>query len=346
MTRFLFLLLLPAMAYPATNYTAERLTDHGVAIIRLTDAAQGMSVSIAPSLGNRAFEFKVHGKNLLYFPSPDIAGFRNGGAKQLNGIPFLAPWANRMADGGFWAAGKWYRFDPDLGTLHLGANDIAIHGMLTASPLWEVTDVGADEHSAHVTSRLQFWKYPDLLVNWPFAHEYEMTYTLANGVLEVNTKLVNLSAKPMPVMLGFHPFFSLSDIPRSQAIVHIPARLHVQTDAHLVATGALSPANLPDRFPLKDRAFDDGYTDLIRESDGRAIFSVEAGSKKIEVLYGPHYQVAVVYAPPNRPFICFEPMAAITNGANLAHEGKYNELQTLAPGATWQESFWVRPTGF
>jgi aldose 1-epimerase len=39
-------------------------------------------------------------------------------------------------------------------------------------------------------------------------------------------------------------------------------------------------------------------------------------------------------------------MAAVTNGINLAHEGKYPELQTVAAGGQWQESFWVRPTGF
>jgi aldose 1-epimerase len=39
-------------------------------------------------------------------------------------------------------------------------------------------------------------------------------------------------------------------------------------------------------------------------------------------------------------------MAAVTNGVNLAHDGKYNELQTVAPSTTWQESFWVRFSGF
>lgn len=342
----LALLTLPALMYSANNYTAERITDHGVAVIRLTDAAHGVSVSVAPSVGNRAFELKVHGKNVLYFPEPDIASFRDSGAKQLNGIPFLAPWANRMSGGGFWANDKNYRFNPDLGTVHVGPSGIAMHGMLMASPLWEVVDVAADKRSAHVTSRMQFWKYPNLMANWPFAHEYEMTYRLANGVLEVSTKVTNLSAEPMPVVLGFHPYFSLADLPRSEAAVHIAAHKHVETDAHLVATGELTPINLPDWVTLKDHAFDDGYTDLVRGSDGRATFSVAAGSKRIEVIYGPRYQVAVIYSPPNQSFVCFEPMAGITNAANLAHEGKYPDLETVAPGAVWQESFWVRPSGW
>ena len=173
-----------------------------------------------------------------------------------------------------------------------------------------------------------------------------MTYTLAEGTLEVSTKAANLSAKPMQVVVGFNPYFMLPDVPRSEASLHIPARQHVETDSRLVATGELTPVDLPAWVSLKTHTFDDGYTDLMRESNGRAVFALKAGSKEIEVVYGPHYQVAVIYAPPNQPFVCFEPMTAITNGLNLAHYGKYKELQTVASGGTWQESFWVRWSGF
>lgn len=339
----LALLLLPSITCAATGYRAEKVQDHGIETIRLTDAAHGTVVSIAPAVGNRGFAFRVHGQNVLYFPAPDISSPR---AKALNGIPFLAPWANRMAEGGFWANGKKYEFNPNLGTLRLDRNDIAIHGMLIASPLWKVVDLGADAHSAYVTSRLEFWKYPDLMANWPFAQVYEMTYRLANGVLEVTTMVKNLSAKPMPMVIGFHPFFQIPGVPRSETSIHIPAREHVETDPLLVPTGVLKPVNLPEWVSLRDRTFDDGYTDLVRGSDGRAVFTLKAGSKEVQVLYGQRYPVAVVWAPPGRQFVCFEPMAAVTNGANLAHYGKYNELQVLAPGASWQGSFWVRPRGF
>lgn len=342
---YLVLLFLPLLASAASKYSAEKAVDHGVEVVHLRDTAHGVEVSIVPSVGNRAYELKIHGKNILYFP-PDLAAFKNSGGRALNGIPFLAPWANRMAGAGFWANGKRYTFNPNLGTVHLDRHDIAIHGMLTASPFWTVTSLKADGKSARVTSRLQFWKYPDMMANWPFAHEYEMTYSLADGVLEVTTTITNLSTQPMPVSIGFHPYFVIPDIPRSQATVHIPARKHVETDAQLVATGDMKPVNLPDQISLEDHTFDDGFTDLIRDRNNRATLSVQAGSRKIEVVYGPKFQVAVVYAPPKQNFVCFEPMAAITNGVNLAHEGKYPELQTVAPGAQWRESFWVRATGF
>jgi hypothetical protein len=34
-------------------------------------------------------------------------------------------------------------------------------------------------------------------------------------------------------------------------------------------------------------------------------------------------------------------MAGITDAVNLAQRDLYHELQTVAPGATWRESFWI-----
>jgi hypothetical protein len=39
-------------------------------------------------------------------------------------------------------------------------------------------------------------------------------------------------------------------------------------------------------------------------------------------------------------------MAGITNALNMAHRGAYRELQTIPPGGTWRESFWISPSGF
>jgi len=342
MTRLLCSLALPLMAI-AQNYTAEKTSDHGVDIVRLTDKAAGVEVSIAPSIGNRAYEMKVHGGNILYLGADDVGKLKE--KPGLSGIPFLAPWANRMADGGFWANGKKYTFNSELGSMRISSIGIAMHGMLMSSPLWTVTEVKADKKAAWVTSRFEFWKYPELMANWPFAHEYEMTYRLSGGALEVVTTVINKSAEPMPLALGYHPYYNLPGVPRDQAVAHIPAKTAVVTDSRLVATGEMKPMDLPDPTPLAGRTLDNGYTDLIRDAQGRAVFSIEGAGKKIEVTYGPKWIVAVVWEPANQNFICFEPMAGITNGVNLAHEGKYKDLQVLAPGATWTESFWVKASG-
>jgi aldose 1-epimerase len=326
------------------KYAAQQTVDQGIAIIRLIDFANAIEVSSVPSIGNRAYEMRVHGQNILYYPYQNAAGLRD--SEHLNGIPFLAPWANRMAGGGFHANGRTYTFNMSLDSIRLDGYGMPIHGLLTSSPFWEVTGMGADESSAYVTSRLQFWRHPDLMANWPFAHEYTMTYRLAGGVLEVKVSVISRSTDPMPIAVGFHPYFQLPGVPIQESVAHIAARKHVQTDSRLLATGATSPIDLPDAVTMKDLRFDDGFSDLVRGPDGCAVFYIEGHGMKIEVAFGPRYQAAIVYAPPKQNYICFEPMSAITNGINLAFEGKYGDLQTVQPGGQWRESFWVRPSGF
>ena len=337
--------MLSATVSFAQNYTAEQTTDHAVPIVRLRDVAAGVEVVIIPSIGNRAVQMNVHGKNILYFPSADVGEYLE--RPRLSGIPFLAPWADLLNEQAFWANGKRYPFNMTLGNVH---GERPIHGLLVNSPLWRVTEVAADARSAHVTSRLEFWKYPDLMAQWPFAHEYEMTYSLAGGALEVKTTIANLSTESMPVVMGFHSFFQIPDIPRDEWVAHLPARIHVIGDEHNIPTGEMRPLDIPNPLPLRERKLDDGFTDLERDADGRAHFSIESGGKTVETLFGPKYTVATIWLPVDRDgkpreFICFEPLTTIISGVNLAHEGKYPGMQTVPAGGKWTESFWVRASG-
>jgi aldose 1-epimerase len=225
-----------------------------------------------------------------------------------------------------------------------------IHGLLSSSAFWQVTEAKADQRSAHVTSKLEFWKHPDVMAQWPIAHEYEMTYSLAEGQLEVRITVANLSTEAMPVVIGFHPYFRIPDVKRNDWVGRIPARQRVIADTRLIPTGQYKPMDLDDPFLLERRTLDDGFTDLIREPDGRARFYIVSSGKQVEVFFGPKYQAAVVWEPNDargqpQEFICFEPMAGITNAVNLNHDGKYPELQSVAPGAKWTESFWIKATG-
>jgi len=112
-------------------------------------------------------------------------------------------------------------------------------------------------------------------------------------------------------------------------------------NAQLIPTGERKPLEFADPHALSNGPLDDVFGNLVREADGLARFRVEGGRERVTVAYGPKYTIAVVYAPRGQDFICFEPMAAITNAFNLAHDGAYQELQSVAPGATWKESFWL-----
>ena len=341
--RLLAAYLFPLMSM-AANYSAQKAVVDGIEVVRLADSARHAEVAIAPSLGNLAYEFKVNGKNVFWLPYATLAEMK--ARPQFGGIPFLAPWANRLSEDAFFANGKRFRLNPDLGNIRRDQNRNPIHGLLTFSPDWAVTAIEADSDSARVTSRLEFWKHPELMAQFPFAHSIEMTYILREAILEVRTTIENLSTDPMPVGIGYHPYFQLHDAPRDQWKVHLAARDHLVLSKLLIPTGERKPLEFPDPLPLAGVALDDVFGGLVRDASDRATFSVEGAHEKISVIYGPKYTVAVVFAPPGRQFICFEPMSAITDGFNLAHAGVYNELQSIPQAGVWRESFWIAPSGF
>jgi aldose 1-epimerase len=360
----------PVSAQP---YSARQNGD----VVQLHDTKSQTVVSIVPSVGDIVFEMNVKGHNVLRWPYRSVEEFRARPA--LSGIPFLGPWANRLDEQAFYANGTRYGFDMALGNIR-GA--VPIHGFLTTTSEWHVVEAKADGISAWVTSRLEFYRQPMWMKQWPFAHTIEITYRLHDGALEVRTAIANLSAEPMPVAIGFHPYYQLTDSARDEWTIAVGARTHWLLAPNKVPTGETESIERlfpnPGSAALSDYNLDDVFSDLVRDADGHATMSVVGKSQRLDIILGPNFKSIVIWAPSpantgrgsqnlgavaptaggpggggvqnqttqNRNFICFEPMAGITDAVNLAHKGLYAELQSIPPGGTWRESFWVKPSGF
>lgn len=330
------------------RYTATQTGD----VVRLSDRSTNMTVSVLATHSN-AYEIQVNGQNVLRTPFATLDEFK--ARPGLNGVPFLAPFANRLDEQAFYANGRKYNFDMELGNVR-GA--IPIHGFLSGATDWTLVDARADAKAAWVTSRLEFYRNPQYMQQFPFAHVITMTYRLADGALEVRTRLDNLSREPMPVAIGFHPYFQLTEGTRQDWTLSIGARTHWLLAPNLIPTGETEPITRrladPSRVPLKDLSLDDVFTDLERDANGRATVSIKGATQQLDVLVGPKFKTVLVYLPPltsagqapTRGSVAIEPMAGITNAMNLAHKGLYKELQTIAPNGSWEESFWIRPKGF
>jgi aldose 1-epimerase len=117
----------------------------------------------------------------------------------------------------------------------------------------------------------------------------------------------------------------------------------------------------PQNVAVKDVTLDDIFTDLERDAKGLATMSLKGKSQQVDVVIGPKFKTILVLsrtggggrggtpnpnAPPQRGSVPFEPMAGISNSMNLAQKGLYKDLQTIEPGGSWEESFWVRPKGY
>jgi aldose 1-epimerase len=166
----------------------------------------------------------------------------------------------------------------------------------------------------------------------------------------VETWITNLSAEPMPVSIGFHPYYQLTDSPRDEWTIGLDAQKRWILGPDKLPTGETEPIRRlfpkPGAIPLREHDLDDVFSDQTPNAQARTTLWVKGKSQQVTVQFGPRYRAAVIWAPKGRNFICFEPMAAITNGLNLAHKGIYKELESIPPDGMWHEAFWISTSGF
>jgi len=292
------ILALPGIAdaakAPGTRYSVRTIGD----IVQLRDNITDSTVSVLTGTSN-AYEFVVHGKNVISMNIPSTTALRNNPG--LNGVPFLAPFANRLDEMGFYANGKKYSFDPGIGNVRA---PIPQQGFVNSTHDWKLVTAKADANSAYVVSKLDFYRNPDWMKQFPFAQTYTMTIRLKNGTLEVNMKIDNFSTQPLPVSIGYHPYLALPETDRNHWSLDFGADTHwLETDAHL-PTGEKESSdtffggdhhNVPlSRFP--DKRFDDVFSDLDRDAQGRASVVIKGDTTSIKVTAGPKIKTFLLYS--------------------------------------------------
>lgn len=282
-----------------------------------------ISATIATDTGNQVQSLKINGHQILWMP---------GEPNKLGGIPLLAPWANRLDGDSYLANGKRYRLNPEVALIRRDGNGLPIHGLLLFCDGWRV--IAQNESS--VTSRLEFWRRSEWMAQFPFAHTIDISHRIVDDAFCIDTTIENHSVEPMPLCIGFHPYIQLTDSPRDDWKLTIPARQSVVLSDKLIPTGETKPNDLPRTLALAGISLDAVFTDLTGEA-----FVIEGKRQKIAVRFGPEYPVAIVYAPQGKPFVCIEPMTAVTNAFNRS-----GPLVHIAPGATWSESFGIDFAGF
>lgn len=335
-------------------------------IVELHDSQAKIRVSVLKTMNN-AYEMVVNGQDVIRKTFATLDDFR--ARPGLSGIPLLWPYANRLDEQAFYANGQKYSFDTGLG--NTGSDAIPIHGFVRNAVEWRLVEAKANATGATVTGRLDFYRNPRYMKQFPFAHTVTITYRLFDGMLEVRARLDNMSNEPMPVALGFHPYFQLTDSDRDEWRLSIGAKTHWRLDDRTIPTGETQPITdiLPDpkNVAVSDVRLDDIFSDLERDAEGRSLVSLIGKRQRLDVLLGRKYKTVLILVQPprdqpgrgaggaaapilaaqqRRGTVAIEPMAGITNSMNLAHRGLYHELQSVPPGGAWEESFWLRPSGF
>src|SRR5712692_8537520 len=270
LTLLIALLSLPPGGFAVSKYSTSKKIVEGHTTYHLLDSTRRMEAGVVPDVGNLVYEFKVNGKDVL-LPPKSLQSYRET-HWFCCGSPFLSPWANRIDHDYYYFQGKKYLLNDALGNLLRDNFGQALHGLVAFDARWEVVKAGAsDAEGAWLTSRFEFYRYPDLMAQFPFAHTIEITYRLKDGKLETTTAIHNVSRAPMPVMMAYHPFFR-PDGNREEWKLSLGVQSHWLPNKQVVSTGETEPVEkfLPGArdFTLGQTFLDDVFSNFDRSNDG------------------------------------------------------------------------------
>jgi galactose mutarotase-like enzyme len=311
----------------ASGQAASR--DRDLRIQELRVPGGSLVARFAPGAGMVGYSLCADGVELLGILGAMDAYLDRG---SVFGIPLLHPWANRLGGWSYAVAGRTVRLDRGSPLLHGDAHCLPIHGAVAAGSDWQVTGTGADEHAAWLEVELDWAAHADLLEIFPFAHRVSMAISLRRDVLRIESTVHATGETPVPVSFGFHPYLAPPGAPRERWHVELPALTHLPLDRLALPTGAREPRPA-ERFTLGRRTYDD----LFAVDGGTARFAVSDGVRRIVVELEAGYPYAQVYAPPDHPVICFEPMTAPVD-ALRSHDG----LVCVDPGGSTTAAFALR----
>ena len=192
-----------------------------------------------------------------------------------------------------------------------GAERCAIHGLIYDAPV-RVAERGPD----YVVGMLDA---DDFGGHWPSRTFAQITATLRSFELELSVTVQNVGREPLPVGIGWHPYFSIPSGDREGARLHVPAarRACVTNYDDVFPTGKLVDVagtaydlTPTDGARLGAQYFDDMFVDLEKTSAGHTQIELHDPAARYQMrltALSRHVTAVQVYAPPDRPFVAIEP---------------------------------------
>jgi aldose 1-epimerase len=294
------------------------------------------SARILPGRGMMTLQIQAHlpGRgvtDLLTAPPPERAreildgasGDFPGNSSYLLGGAILLPYANRIRgklapDGRTIEAalpGGSVRLRANAGGRRTGAERYAMHGLLLDSRVVDVRRETTEEADRVLAS----FAAGDFGQRWPSRTELSFENALRDDSFTLTITATNAGSEPLPMGIGWHPYFALPSGRREQARLHIPARRRALVNDYdeVLPTGELEPvAGTPYDFSspggraLGSLFLDDCFVDLDLSARSEVIAEIidPEGSYGLRVVaVSPPVQAIQVYAPPDRDFVALEP---------------------------------------
>jgi galactose mutarotase-like enzyme len=283
-----------------------------------------LEATFLPELNLLGVSLRLAGEEFLALPG-GLTAYRE---QHTTGLPFLAPWANRLDGLGYRSGGT--RVDLRGLDLHVDGAGLPIHGTLSARDAWDVLELSARGSRARLRASYAYGT-AEQLTAFPFPHLLETAIELDGRSLAIATSVTPTSRRAVPVSFGYHPYLRLPRGRRSGWRLRLPRRRRLDLDARGIPTGAVSEASA-EADAIGVRTFDDLF-----ELGARRTFVLEGSKRRLRVVFGRGYRYAQVFAPPGAEFVCLEPMTAPTNALVTG------SCPLVRPGATFTARFRLVP---
>ena len=114
-------------------------------------AVADLEATFVPGCGMVGVSLRHAGEELID-RGAGLAAYAERGA--VVGIPFLHPWANRLAGFSYSLHGRTVRLPPGPPLVHCDEHGLPIHGLLAASRYWTVAGMEADSDTAYVLAEV------------------------------------------------------------------------------------------------------------------------------------------------------------------------------------------------
>jgi galactose mutarotase-like enzyme len=327
---------------------------------------QFLQATILPGRGMAVLQIKAYlpGKgeiDVLNAPAlPEATQLLNKGDDEFGneifkiGGAILLPFANRIrgnpsADGKTitaTVAGRTVTLPANWSGNNPGAEKHSIHGLMRRSRFEHVIiRSGAQESAVNATLHAG-----DFDGHWLSDTDVEVETTLSHDAFGMTVTAKNVGSRPLPMGIGWHPYFLLPSGERQQARLHLPSEMRAvmnNYDDSFTTGRRVSVQDTPYDFSaaggvaLGQQYLDDNYSNLNYGPNKATVSEIIDPAAKFGlrlITMTPHITSIQVYAPTDKNFVAIEPQFNLPDPYNRNWGNVETGMLLLQPGqsVSWQ----------
>lgn len=308
-------------------FTLEKASFGKFEKLRLSQEDGRNAISLVPGHGACLLELTLGGVSVL-------DGYDTAGEMDLNNWSksrFLFPFPNRLKHGTYHWNDQIYQFP-----INDGQTGNALHG-LGMDKAFRYSHLDLQETQASIECT---YKDEGKDPAYPFRYSFTARFSLQrNDQFSLEMAFQNLHTGPIPVGLGWHPYFKLGGDGLNSWRLQFPKAEMIGIDPYMIPTGKRYEY---DRFE-KARAIQAEVLDncfLLQNQSEKAWLTLSDGQHQLAYWQeaGPNkFNYIQVFTPPHRNSIAVEPMTCNIDAFNNG-----DGLITLHPGERVQASCGVQ----